>query len=369
MNRKLVLFVDPMSYNNLALYDYNLLLNIKDMEVIFACNCDFDLSIPYLTYRIFSYNQYGVFGKPLSYMLSMLKVIAISVRKKVDIVHFQWFKIPLFDYLVIKVLNSLNIKVIYTAHNVLPHDSGLKYKRIYKVIYNNVEKIICHTEHARLQLEEMFALMNTVVIPHGLLNLDMLNSQVDIDANIISKFEGRHDTVFSFVGNISTYKGIDIVIDAWLSSDLLRNSNATLLIAGAGRIPNLDAISACANVLIFNRQLTNSEFLYCIEKTDFVLMPYRTISQSGLLLTALAKNKRIIVSNLPPLVEPFEFISNDLGCVLKENNSNILKEKLEEILIKKHKEILLSKDVVKKFPITTIGKVLVIRHLCCIRKY
>lgn len=38
MKDKTILFVDPMSYHNLALYDYNLLLHIKHKRLIFACN-------------------------------------------------------------------------------------------------------------------------------------------------------------------------------------------------------------------------------------------------------------------------------------------------------------------------------------------
>lgn len=345
MKDKTILFVDPMSYHNLALYDYNLLLHIKHKRLIFGCNKKFDLSIPHTIYHLFSYQEYTLLRKILSYVFSMIKILVICEKMKVNLVHFQWLKFPFFDYIIIKILKYRKIKVVYTAHNALPHDSGKKYMWIYKLIYHEVDKVICHTHYAQVQLKYIFSLQNTVVIPHGLLDLKLLQEDSDIDLNLISHLENADGIVFSFLGNISNYKGIDIVVETWLSSNALKKSNAKLLIAGSGVIPNIEKLSLCENVLLLNRMLNNNELQFCINHSDFILMPYKEISQSGLLLTVLTNRKKVIVSNLPPLIEPFEFISNDLGYILEENTSDNLKAILEQILINREKGVLLSEKI------------------------
>lgn len=140
-----ILYVDPMSYNNLAIYDKNLLSNIKQ-EVLFIGNVKYkgdklgDKMRLIFTYSNFKYDIF----KSLFYIFNLLQLLLIILKESPKVIHIQWFKLPSFDFIYIKLLKFIKpkIKIVHTAHNVLPHNSGDKHIGIYNKLYNKVDQII-----------------------------------------------------------------------------------------------------------------------------------------------------------------------------------------------------------------------------------
>ncbi|HHT03265.1 MAG TPA: glycosyltransferase family 4 protein, partial [Bacteroidales bacterium] len=64
--------------------------------------------------------------------------------------------------------------------------------------------------------------------------------------------------------------------------------------------------------------------------SDVVLLPYRKISQSGLLLTALNYEKPIIASSIGGLKDPFKH--GDVGWLIEPNNVEELRDSILFIL-------------------------------------
>jgi glycosyltransferase involved in cell wall biosynthesis len=109
---------------------------------------------------------------------------------------------------------------------------------------------------------------------------------------------------FSAVGNIHYYKGIDILLDVWLLNEkLLKNKDILLVIAGNGRLPDRN-IPENSNIKIINKLLTDKEFQSIVNSTNIGILPYRQISQSGVLLALLAQYKPVIVSKCGGLLQP-----------------------------------------------------------------
>lgn len=333
-NKLDVLFVDPMSYNNLTLYDYNLLSNIQNIKYSFIGNIDFDTSLPIKINRLFNYNRKKSIFKVISYILSQIRVLFIIFKTKPRIVHYQWLKIPLFDLFLFFIIKSCtDVKIVYTAHNVLPHDSGERHKSVYLRLYRIVDSIICHTSSAKDEFKKVFGISNKIsVIPHGLLDLDDLDSEKSSDNDIVDSFNLNNEIVFSFLGNLSEYKGIDFLIKAWINSKILsENRDVRLIIAGSGNVNELVLLEKMSNVTIINRYLSNEEFSSIINVSDYILLPYRKIAQSGLLLSVLSKNKKIIVSNLDGLVEPFR-VSQDIGFIMQDIDAYALQLIMDKII-------------------------------------
>ncbi|CAN0604284.1 unnamed protein product, partial [Ectocarpus sp. 12 AP-2014] len=80
-----------------------------------------------------------------------------------------------------------------------------------------------------------------------------------------------------------------------------------LIIAGKGEIPKKELMETDQNSTIINRFISSEEFDEVLKCSNYILLPYRKINQSGVLLTALNEKKKVIVSNLDGLVEPFQF--------------------------------------------------------------
>ncbi len=98
-----------------------------------------------------------------------------------------------------------------------------------------------------------------------------------------------------FIGRIRDYKGLDVLFQAWENI-----SEGTLIIAGEGTLPKKQSGENC---LIINRWLSDSEILEAIDASEVVVFPYSSASQSGTLPICIARGKKVVISDLPGLVE------------------------------------------------------------------
>lgn len=312
-------YINPMSYGNLELYDKNLINNIINENIYFFGNIKMS-NPPKNSFLIYKYNNYNnnFFGKFFSYFYSQLILLSKIKYYKPPIVHFQWLKVPFLDYLIIKKIKKYETKVVYTAHNKLPHNSGNKYRKIYKKIYNTVDYIIVHTEKTKEELMDEFNLSSEKieVIPHGIMYESRKYKKVKaIEKRLLDSKKIK----ISFLGSISKYKGIDFLVDAWIKfENKYPNNNLTLIIAGKGKIPKKSDLLKSNNVYIDNRFLDNKEFYTYLKLSDIILLPYKEISQSGVLFDALAERKLVIVTDKGGLGEPYKKFG--LGWLVKDNN-------------------------------------------------
>ena len=325
-----IIYIDPQSYNNLADYDKYLLENIEAQK-IFICSTNMPYNEIKNTRIIMNYDYHtkkSIF-KILSYIISQKKLIQIIKNEKPDVIHFQWFKIPQLDIVLLKRIKKIlpKVKVVHTAHNVLPHDSGSKYKRIYKKIYSTVDSIIVHAEITRSDINKEFNISKEkiVVIPHGFLPTKYKFQKTPSENSVIT---------FSFIGFLSDYKGLDILLEAWCGCpEILDNKTCRLIIAGAGDLNCLHSIPLGKNIIIENYFHNEEDLAKIISETDVAVLPYKRISQSGVLLTYLAEHIPVLVSNIGGLTQPFE-IAN-VGWVLENLNSQCLTDRIMRIIEKK----------------------------------
>lgn len=324
-----IIYVDPMSYNNLSIYDRSLLNNIKDIKKIYFCNTklEFENFEDTNIEKIYVYSQKKGILKILSYVRSQLLLFLYVLKNNVDLIHVQWVKLPYFDYLLYKVLKKVRkVKIIFTAHNILPHDTGMNHKKNYSKIYNMMDKIIVHSLKTKEEIINKFEISEDKikVIPHGLLDIKKESAQE-------KKLKIRKDNekIYSFIGYLNEYKGIDFLIDAWKESEILKNSkDIRLIIAGKGNV-DFKGIEEIENVTVINRFLEDFELDSIIKETDLFILPYRKISQSGVLLSILNERKPVLVSDEGGLTDPFEY--GKIGWIMKEKSSESLKKCLEKI--------------------------------------
>lgn len=141
--------------------------------------------------------------------------------------------------------------------------------------------------------------------------------------------------IFSLIGILNNYKGIDLLVEAWGNNEeLYKNSNIKLIIAGKGEM-DFSKLKKLKNVIIMNRFLKDEEIEEIINQTDVALLPYKKISQSGVLLSMLAKRKPVLVSDVGGLTQPFEV--GNIGWVMDEVTSKELFEKIKLIIQEKGK--------------------------------
>ena len=331
---KKLFFIDPMSYGTIASYDYNLLCGVaqsirSDFQVQYYCsflNSEPDIQ-GVKRYPIFKYNnKKNHLLKFISYLLSLIRLLLRFMKERPDVAHIQWIRVPNLDYFFLRLFKFSNCKIIYTAHNVLPHnDFSVKTFESYRRYYKAVDIIIVHSENTRRELIDKFGLSpeKIVVIPHGLLPVTVENNIVSQKCDELKKryaLEGY--TVISCLGVQSTYKGTDILINAWSNTPALRNNlNIRLLIAGKMKDISYSELQTCSNVVIIDRYLTDEEYIAFLRLSTATIFPYRIISQSGSLFTAINERVPIIVSHTGGLHQPLEIadIGWDFGSSTPEN--------------------------------------------------
>ena len=240
--------------------------------------------------------------------INMAVLLARFAVSKPDIVHVQW--IPMvrrfpFEMWFLSLVRRMGIKLIYTVHNLLPHDTGQEFMPLFRRVYAKMDGLICHTEEAKRKLVSEFSIdpEQIWVIPHGPLFHDAkCHSTKESKAALSLRPD---ETVVLCQGIIRPYKGLDFLLQSWHKVQS-KNLNARLVIAGTGEPDLLEAIKKRVHrlglqesVRLDLRFIPDEQLVMYYEAADVVVYPYREVTASGALMTAVAFGKSIVATNLP----------------------------------------------------------------------
>jgi len=244
--------------------------------------------------------------------INMATLLARFAVSKPDIVHIQW--IPLvrrlpFEIWFLRLVKKLGIKLVYTVHNVLPHDTGKRFVPVFKRVYKEMDALICHTAEAKSRLVSEFSVdaERVWVIPHGPLLHDA--KRISVEASRAALSLPPDETLVLWQGIIRSYKGLDFLLEGWRRVDA-RSLNARLLIAGTGEAGLLKAIKEQVvrlglqeSVRLDFRFIPDEALPAYYQASDVLVYPYKEVTTSGALMTALAYGKAIVATNLPAFRE------------------------------------------------------------------
>jgi len=250
------------------------------------------------------------------------KLISFTERLKPDFLHFddftgkQLFLLPLFF--------KWRSKLILNVHDPKPHTgefSKLTYY-IQEIMYNLPEKLIVFSEFSRTLLDKRLKNTRQIttlrLLPYSIFK----HFETDIIATDNREF-------ISFVGRLSPYKGIEIFIDA-IKEVVTRFPNQKFLIAGKtlfGYQLNYEVLELLAdNISVREKYLTNEEIVSIIKNSKLIVCPYLDATQSGVIMTALALNRPVLVTDIGGLAEYIVPGSN--GLISHELTSKGLAEQI-----------------------------------------
>ena len=323
-----IFYIDPQSYSNLSRYDSGVLQNMPDNRVTFYGSSMWDTSSLRNAKMnlIFTYNKHkNPAIKSISYLSTIFRIASDIIRIKPKVVHIQWLRLFPIDWLFLKFLKSRGTKVIFTAHNILPHDSGTKFESEYRRYYQTVDRIIVHSPKTKEELIDKFGIdaVKINVIPHG--PLDIYNNEDEVRQRTeqlrrIYSLDGK--IVFCSLGIQSPYKGTDLLIDAWLGNPELKNNpSCHLFIVGRNDGIDYSKIKAVDNVTVLDERVSDLDFTSFLRLSSVALFPYRSISQSGALFTAIQNRTPVLVSNAGGLTDPLSYakVGWCLGNATKDN--------------------------------------------------
>jgi glycosyltransferase involved in cell wall biosynthesis len=216
-----------------------------------------------------------------------------------DVVHFQWLTVAHLDGSLLPSNRAAGgagrpeagprPPLLLTAHDVLPREPRLGQREAQRRLYDRFDALVVHTEHGRERLtRELGVAQERVhVIPHGAL------THLAEGPAVAPPFQTERPVVL-FFGLLRPYKGIDVLLEAWRGIE-----GAELWIAGMPRM-DISPLRAAAppGVRFVERFITDDELPGYFRRADLLVLPYREIDQSGVLFTALAFGKPLLLSDV-----------------------------------------------------------------------
>jgi glycosyltransferase involved in cell wall biosynthesis len=213
------------------------------------------------------------------------------VAREADIAHFQWLTVQPIDGRLLPrhARGSTRPKLVLTAHDVLPREPRPGQLTAQQRLYERFDAVVVHSEHGRRRLTRELGIDPARVhtIPHGafahLAEAPPAPPPHDTDKPVVLCF-----------GLLRPYKGLDVLVEAWQGIE-----QAELWIAGMPRM-DISALRAAApaNVRFDARFIGDDELPAYFQRADLVVLPYREIDQSGVLFTALAFGKPLLLSDV-----------------------------------------------------------------------
>ena len=205
-----------------------------------------------------------------------------------DLVHYQWLPIPGLDRRLLA-----DRPRVFTMHWRLP-EADTRIARTLTRLLAEMDAVIVHSEHGAARLEADFEVPpeRLEVIPHGA--FDSLTRQAE-EVPLPEELRAVEGPVILAFGLIRPYKGTDVLLEAFREVE-----GAELWIVGMPRMPigPLRELAARApgKVRFVDRFVTDPEIPAFMRRADLVVLPYRNIEQSGVLYTALAFGRPLVLS-------------------------------------------------------------------------
>jgi glycosyltransferase involved in cell wall biosynthesis len=213
-------------------------------------------------------------------------------ERRPDALHVQWSLLRPLERRFYGRLTASGTPVVFTAHDPLPNVGGAGRRRAVAATARAFPRVIVHSEWGRTALVEECGVPagRVRVIPHGV--LAHLREEPRVDPPFAA---GGPTAVLP--GLIRPYKGADVLLAAW-PAVRERRSDAQLVIAGR---PMMDLASlplGQPGVVVVPRFLSGAEMAATIRAADVVVLPYRSIDNSGVVSAALALGAGLVLSDV-----------------------------------------------------------------------
>jgi glycosyltransferase involved in cell wall biosynthesis len=275
------------------------------------------------------------------YMANLRYLYKTVATVRPSVVHLQSCLSARRDWIHVLVSRAINLPVIVTAHNLLPHDMDERHAPFmswaFWVMYKAADAVIVHSNANKQKLSEAFHVpeKKIILIKHGNYRFFAEKHRVDpFAARLEYLGPNANRRTFLIFGTMRHYKGVDLALKAM--SSLSRLNDMHLIVAGKPFGEVLDVCKALARGLNILDHVTflpgyfhDQEVAKIHAAADICVFPYREIFQSGSLQTALAFGKPIIAASIGSFPET---VNSTNAWLVKPDSADSLAQALEKAL-------------------------------------
>ncbi len=230
------------------------------------------------------------------------------IRDKPDLTIFPWwvaFWGPQFLTIIWILKLFSKTKILFICHNILEHEKNrIKYV-LSKCVLSRGDYFIVHSEEEKKRL--IGITKKTLVKVNFHPTYETFNSGIIPRDKAKEKLQIGGENILLFFGFVRKYKGLTYLIQAM--PGILNRIDARLVIAGefwedkSLYLKMINTLDLDAKVTIVDRYIPNEEMPYFFYASDLVVLPYTSVTGSGLVQLAFGFHKPVVVSRIGSLSE------------------------------------------------------------------
>ncbi|MFN2616539.1 MAG: glycosyltransferase [Thermoleophilaceae bacterium] len=240
-----------------------------------------------------------------------------------DVRHYQWLPLEALD---VRLLPGGRPRVM-TLHNVIRRGGGRRATWTVRRLAKAMDAVVVHTRHGARLLDELGAGGHVRVIPHGA--FEHLTRQRD-EAPLPPELAAVEGPVLLCFGMVRPYKGVEVLLEAFRELE-----GAELWVVGRPLKGSMEpyeklARRAPGRVRFVTRYVSERELPAYFRRADLVVLPHRSVDQSGVLYVAMAFGKAIVLSAVGGFREAVE--DHDVGRLVPPGDAPALAAALRALL-------------------------------------
>jgi len=267
------------------------------------------------------------------YLRGSIQALLGAKLGRAQIAHFHFFHVGPLELFNVLLAKLLRLRVVVTAHDVQPFAKRLSVPWMVDKAYRDSDRVIAQSEVSKRELRTLLqeAGAKIATIPHG----NYLHSIAEVPTREDARTRiGLPDAaqVLLFFGQIKEVKGLDVLLQAM--PRLVEEFPDTVLLI-AGKVwkddfwryqKQIDTLGIADNCVLRIHFIPDTEVAHYYGAADVVVLPYRRIYQSGVLLMAMSYGKPVVVSDIEGMTEVVADGVN--GYVFPSGDSRALANKL-----------------------------------------
>lgn len=339
-----VAVIEPVGgHSGMDYYDFGLcrgLLHAGCNVSLYTCDETTEPAIAGLQFyptfrRIYGRDNFWI--RALRYLKGSLAVLARAVGRGEKVCHLHLFHGDLNELALVVLSKLFARKVVITVHDVESFSTVANGSALVGRVYGLADRLIVHNQVSKRELVaklgisykniEVVASGNYMEGITGVPSQRAARSALDISES---------SKVLLFFGQIKDVKGLDILIEA-IPAVAREIPEITLLVAGRPWRNDfspyerlIETLGIGKRCVLHIRYIPNDELPLYFSAADLVILPYRRIYQSAVILMAMSYGRPVVVSDLPGMLEMVTDGSN--GYTFEQGSKDALAERLIEAL-------------------------------------
>jgi D-inositol-3-phosphate glycosyltransferase len=348
-----IAIIDPVgSKAGIDHYDLSLLSGLKNAGDNCFLYSNFNYEEGIIHYKKYFHNV-GVskISSIISNFIGFFKSLSDAKMQKVDWLILHVFRAGAFDLFTFTLAKLMGFKLLAIVHDIESLDT-ITLPIVRRTVISSLPDLrVVHNQFCKDEIAKQIsdkALNTTGIIPHvnfiklfnryhsnTNLKNDLLNDKNAIrslDSKLLNAVNAN-EKIILFFGQIKKSKGVDVLLEAIPYC----KTNFKVVVAGKLRGENwekyqsiIDSKKLNEKVIPIIRHISDYERDILFALAQGIILPYRYIYQSGVLLMTMSFPMAVIASNLPPNADII--IDSENGFLFEAENSNDLAIKIDALI-------------------------------------